>query len=180
MLTERQFDTGTVIINYAESVETVGPDMEHCRPTLMASVPRLYEKIFARVLDNVRASSPVRQRIFAWARLVGEAWVDRSLSGAPQLTAGREHRGDPRVVHLPHELRVARQRVVDVRGVHRVIPVDGLGGPARDRDPHDAAEDQRYEDPQHGPGCATHGHLDSIQSSSRVFTAGHSSSTMLK
>src|SRR6478672_3221516 len=72
-----------VIINYAGGIDTVPSDMQELRPTMMASVPRLYEKIFARVLDNVRASSPLRRRIFAWARLVGEAWVDRSLSGAP-------------------------------------------------------------------------------------------------
>jgi long-chain acyl-CoA synthetase len=72
-----------VIINYAGGIDTVPSDMQDLRPSMMASVPRLYEKIFARVLDSVRASSPLRRRIFAWARMVGEAWVDRSLAGAP-------------------------------------------------------------------------------------------------
>ena len=68
-----------VIINYAESVDTVGADMEHCRPTLMASVPRLYEKLYARVLERVRSSSRVRQQLFFWAKNVGEKWVDQRL-----------------------------------------------------------------------------------------------------
>ncbi len=68
-----------VIINYAESVDTVGPDMEHCRPTLMASVPRLYEKLYARVLERVRSSSSVRRQLFFWAKKVGEKWVDQRL-----------------------------------------------------------------------------------------------------
>jgi long-chain acyl-CoA synthetase len=72
-----------VLINYAGSIDTVAADMQELRPTMMASVPRLYEKIFARVLDSVRAAAAPRRRIFAWARAVGEAWVDRSLSGAP-------------------------------------------------------------------------------------------------
>jgi long-chain acyl-CoA synthetase len=76
-----------VIINYAGSIDTVAADMQDLRPTMMASVPRLYEKIFSRVLDSVRASSVPRQRIFAWARKVGETWVDRSLSGAPIPTS---------------------------------------------------------------------------------------------
>ena len=72
-----------VIINYAESVDTVAADMERCRPTLMASVPRLYEKIYSRVLERVRNSSSLRQRLFYWGKTVGEEWVDRSLNGKP-------------------------------------------------------------------------------------------------
>ncbi len=53
--------------------------MEHCRPTLMASVPRLYEKIYARVLERVRSSSRVRQQLFFWAKNVGEKWVEQRL-----------------------------------------------------------------------------------------------------
>ena len=72
-----------VVINYAGSIDTVAADMQELRPTMMASVPRLYEKIFSRVLDAVRASPAPRRRIFAWARRVGEAWVDRTLAGLP-------------------------------------------------------------------------------------------------
>ena len=72
-----------VLINYAGSIETVPADMQDRRPTMMASVPRLYEKIYARVLDSVRASPVPRRRIFAWARRVGEEWVERTLAGAP-------------------------------------------------------------------------------------------------
>jgi long-chain acyl-CoA synthetase len=72
-----------VVINYAGSIETVAADMQELRPTMMASVPRLYEKIFSRVLDSVRSSAAPRRRIFSWARRVGEAWVDRILAGQP-------------------------------------------------------------------------------------------------
>jgi long-chain acyl-CoA synthetase len=72
-----------VVINYAGSIDTVAADMRELRPTMMASVPRLYEKIFSRVLDSVRASSAPRRRIFAWSRRVGESWVDRTLAGVP-------------------------------------------------------------------------------------------------
>jgi long-chain acyl-CoA synthetase len=72
-----------VVINYAGGIDTVAADMQECRPTLMAAVPRLYEKIHARVLDSVRASPAPRRRIFAWARRVGEEWADRTLARAP-------------------------------------------------------------------------------------------------
>jgi long-chain acyl-CoA synthetase len=72
-----------VLINYAESVDTVAADMERWRPTLMASVPRLYEKIYGRVLERVRGEPAVKQRLFSWARRVGEAVVEYRLAGRP-------------------------------------------------------------------------------------------------
>ena len=72
-----------VVINYAESIDTVPANMLEIRPHLMASVPRLYEKIYARVLDNVRTSSALRKRIFAWGRRVGEAWADLAIEKRP-------------------------------------------------------------------------------------------------
>jgi long-chain acyl-CoA synthetase len=72
-----------VVINYAESVDTVPADMQQIRPHLMASVPRLYEKIYARVLDSVRTSSPLRKRIFAWSREVGERWAEAAIAKRP-------------------------------------------------------------------------------------------------
>jgi len=72
-----------VVINYAESVDTVPADMQETRPQIMASVPRLYEKIYARVLDSVRTSSPLRKRIFAWSREVGERWAEATIARRP-------------------------------------------------------------------------------------------------
>ncbi len=72
-----------VVINYAESVDTVPADMQDIRPHVMAAVPRLYEKIYARVLDNVRTSSPLRKRVFAWSREVGERWAEATIARRP-------------------------------------------------------------------------------------------------
>jgi long-chain acyl-CoA synthetase len=72
-----------VVINYAESVDTVAADMERWRPTLMASVPRLYEKIYGRVLERVRNGSALKRRLFFWAKGVGERWVEHRLANRP-------------------------------------------------------------------------------------------------
>jgi long-chain acyl-CoA synthetase len=72
-----------VVINYAESIDAVPANMAEIRPHLMASVPRLYEKIYARVLDNVRTASPLRKRIFAWGRRVGEQWAELTIEKRP-------------------------------------------------------------------------------------------------
>ncbi len=58
-------------IAYAESVEKVPENMLEVRPTVMCSVPRLYEKMYARINEKVAADPPLRQRIFRWAIGVG-------------------------------------------------------------------------------------------------------------
>jgi long-chain acyl-CoA synthetase len=45
--------------------------MAEVRPTLMCSVPRLYEKMYARVNEKVANDPPARQKIFRWAMSVG-------------------------------------------------------------------------------------------------------------
>jgi long-chain acyl-CoA synthetase len=72
--------TGTCIA-YAESIDTVSADMQLVRPSLMISVPRLYEKMYARVLENALAGGAVKKRIFFWARAVADRWADETLAG---------------------------------------------------------------------------------------------------
>lgn len=64
----------------AESIETVAENMREVRPTVMTSVPRLFERIKMRVEGNVAKESPLRQRIFAWAISVGRARATGSTS----------------------------------------------------------------------------------------------------
>ena len=67
-------------VAYAESIETVAQNMGEIRPTVMASVPRLYEKIYAKVLDSVEQGSPLKQKIFFWALKVGKEVVNKYTS----------------------------------------------------------------------------------------------------
>jgi long-chain acyl-CoA synthetase len=68
-------------IYYAESVATVAADMLEVRPTLMASVPRIYEKIFAKIYDTVSAGSLIKRLVFHWAMLAGRQAVPYLLKG---------------------------------------------------------------------------------------------------
>jgi long-chain acyl-CoA synthetase len=67
-------------INYAESIEALLGNLGEVKPTIVMSVPRIYEKIYARALENALAS-PVKRRIFFWAKGVGERCADLILAG---------------------------------------------------------------------------------------------------
>jgi len=70
-------------INYAESVELVPVNLQEVKPTVVLSVPRLFEKIYARVLENAMAGSALKRRIFFWARRTAERWADLELAKQP-------------------------------------------------------------------------------------------------
>lgn len=72
-----------VTINYAESVDAFGQNLLEVRPTVVAAVPRVYEKVYARVLENALTGGAVKRRIFQWAKRVGERWAAHRLAGIP-------------------------------------------------------------------------------------------------
>lgn len=85
--------TNGVRIAYAESVDTVPVNMSEVKPSLMMSVPRLYEKIYARVLDNALSSGGLKTRIFFWAKGVGDRWATEKLAGhEPRGLLGVQYR----------------------------------------------------------------------------------------
>jgi long-chain acyl-CoA synthetase len=74
------FATGSTIA-YAEGLDTVPVNMMEAHPTIVFSVPRLYEKMYARVLQNALAGGFLKKRIFFWARNVAEKWANEKLEG---------------------------------------------------------------------------------------------------
>ena len=74
------FITGTTIA-YVDSFDLVPQAMLEVRPTIAMSVPRLYEKMYARVLENALSGGAVKKRIFFWARSVADRWADQKLAG---------------------------------------------------------------------------------------------------
>ena len=52
---------------FAESIDTVAQNLLEVRPTIMVSVPRLFEKLYSRIMDSVLAGSAVKKKIFFWA-----------------------------------------------------------------------------------------------------------------
>ncbi|MDP7474459.1 MAG: long-chain fatty acid--CoA ligase [Candidatus Marinimicrobia bacterium] len=71
---------------YAEGVDTVADNMMEVKPTVVIAVPRLYEKIHAKVLDKVSGDPPLRQKIFWWG-------IDVGQKAAQYLTRGQNPSG---------------------------------------------------------------------------------------
>ena len=70
---------------------SLGPDhlakeLQEVKPTLMCSVPRVYEKIYAAVRARVDESSPVRRALFKWAIRTGGSY-SRTSNPGPLLRA---------------------------------------------------------------------------------------------
>ncbi len=78
-------------ICYAESIDTVAANMLEVQPTVVPSVPRLFEKIMGRVLDQVAAGSATKQKIFKWGLEVGKKYFDASVRGSVSPILKAQH-----------------------------------------------------------------------------------------
>ena len=54
-------------IYYAEGIEKLASNLTEVRPTLMTSVPRLYEMMRLRILDGVKRSGGIKAKLFMLA-----------------------------------------------------------------------------------------------------------------
>ncbi len=93
-------------IAFAESVEKVVENIAEIRPTTMVSVPRLFEKIYSRIYENVHLMPPPKRRMFHKAVEIGRQYVHRKyIERQPTGMLGISHRIADRLV-----FRKVRQR----------------------------------------------------------------------
>jgi long-chain acyl-CoA synthetase len=102
---------------FAEDVSTVAADLRSARPHFIASVPRIYEKIYDRVLTGVARATPVKRALFQWALGVG-----REVSAAQQA-----RRPLPVGLRLRHAIadRLVLRKVQEAFGGRLVWAVSG-------------------------------------------------------
>jgi long-chain acyl-CoA synthetase len=70
-------------VAFAESMNTLLENLLEIRPHLMVSAPRIFEKIYAGIMNKVLSSSPLRKKIFFWALKVGKKHGAKKLGGQP-------------------------------------------------------------------------------------------------
>lgn len=67
---------GGAEIYYAESVDTVAKNMPEAKPTIIISVPRLFEKIYNLVKKSIEEGTAIKKKIFNWAQKVGKKYAE--------------------------------------------------------------------------------------------------------
>lgn len=72
-----------VQINYANGIETVAADIQEVHPTLMSTVPRLLEKIYARMQKNAGDGGGLKKKIFDRALDAARKSAQLSTKGKP-------------------------------------------------------------------------------------------------
>ena len=68
---------------FAENLDKVGDNLKEVRPHFICSVPRVFEKVYAKILSGVESGSPLKKRIFNWAMDVGREVSRRERAGQP-------------------------------------------------------------------------------------------------
>jgi long-chain acyl-CoA synthetase len=67
-------------IFYAESMEKIGDNLREVHPTLMICVPRLFEKIYAKIKDKAAEGGKAKRAILAWAVATGKDYARHTIS----------------------------------------------------------------------------------------------------
>ena len=70
-------------VYFAESLQTVAPNLREVRPTLMVGVPRLFEKVYARIQERAAEKGKVAEALLAWAVRVGTEYARRLSDRKP-------------------------------------------------------------------------------------------------
>ncbi len=78
-------------IGFAESTETVVQNMAEVQPTILISVPRLFEKIYGTVMSGIMSGSALKKSIFYWALKAGKARMEHEINNKP-ISAWQQHK----------------------------------------------------------------------------------------
>ncbi len=71
---------------FAENLDKVGENLRETRPHFICSVPRVFEKVYGKILAGVESGSPAKKKIFNWAVSVGRDVSRHQQRGQPVPT----------------------------------------------------------------------------------------------
>ena len=68
---------------FAENLDKIAENLREVHPHFICSVPRVFEKVYAKILADVAAGPPTKRKIFAWAIGVGKEVSRHQQRGQP-------------------------------------------------------------------------------------------------
>ncbi|MBN1154935.1 long-chain fatty acid--CoA ligase [candidate division KSB1 bacterium] len=93
-------------IAFAENIGTVANNLLEVKPTLVTSVPRLFEKIYSRIIENAQSNSPIKRKIFNWAVNVGGKHMKSEFRGKISPLLKMQHKIANKLVYSTIKERV--------------------------------------------------------------------------
>jgi long-chain acyl-CoA synthetase len=81
-------------VYFGESLEQIGPNLREVRPTIFVGVPRIFEKIFARVKEKSAEKGRLNMALLNWAVSVGKDYAKLAVS----------HQKIPALLNLKHKV----------------------------------------------------------------------------
>ena len=73
-------------IAFADSIDTVGENLIEVKPTWVTTVPRLFERMYGKIIKTINNSSPTKQKLFYWAIEVGKQYALAKKKGLVSLS----------------------------------------------------------------------------------------------
>src|SRR5215212_8807957 len=70
-------------VYFAESLQTIGPNLREVRPTVLVGVPRIFEKIYERIHERAAEAGQLSASMLAWSVSVGREYAKLSLAHQP-------------------------------------------------------------------------------------------------
>jgi long-chain acyl-CoA synthetase len=65
-----------VAVYYAPSVDQLGEYLREVRPTIMTAVPRLFEKVYHRIVKKGTSAEGLKRKLFTWALETGKRYAE--------------------------------------------------------------------------------------------------------
>ncbi len=85
------FSSGGMIC-YAEGIESVAQNMIEISPTIMTTVPRLFERIYSKIIKSIESQPANKQKIFYWAVEIGKQFAAAKKMGKIPVTLSVKHK----------------------------------------------------------------------------------------
>jgi len=70
-------------VYFAESLLTIGPNLREVRPTVLVGVPRIFEKIYARIRERAAEAGKLSAAMLAWSVSVARQYARHTLAHQP-------------------------------------------------------------------------------------------------